>query len=71
MKKIKLVLKMLGYTCIAYVLYEVGSNGTLSTNMSINEVLYNAGLSAVRLKIGSIGLTLLLVSEIVSLINNK
>ena len=54
---------MLGYTCITYVLYKSGSE--TSTNMSVNEVFYNAGLSALRLKVGSIGLTLLLISEFI------
>jgi len=67
MKKVRLVLKMLGYTCIAYALYHYGSE--TSENMTGMEVLSNAGLSALRLKMGSIGLTLLLVSDIVNLKN--
>jgi len=67
MKILSKVLKILGYIC---VIYSVGEwhETFASQTMTINEVIYNAGLSAKGLKLGYIGLALLLTSDIIDLI---
>ena len=70
MKNLSKVLKVLGYICVAYSI--CGWHETFSSQtMTINEVFYNAGLSAKGLKLGYIGLSLLLASEIIGLIKNN
>jgi hypothetical protein len=66
MKKLIIVLKILGYIFVAYSVmqwYETSA----SMAMTVNEVLHSAGLAAAGLKSGFTGLVLLLISEALSL----
>jgi len=66
MKKLILILKILGYIFVAYSVYGWTETYTSET-MTGMEVLHSAGLSAAGLKLGCIGLALLLISEALSL----
>ena len=66
MKKLIIILKILGYIFVAYSVmqwYETSA----SMAMTVNEVLHSSGLAAAGLKSGFMGLVLLLISEALSL----